>query len=122
MNGGKTYKNERYLIEILQDAKNIFKYEAPLIVKCFLKTLKYFIENGIEFSFSNSFSFVKILKKESKCYVTYRDETDIIPEHYIMKFKVSEQLKHYLNERRQFKSVRHRENLPDNLKRKKDIF
>lgn len=122
MNGGKTYKNERYLIKILESLSSINKYEAPIIIRAFLKTLKYFIDNAIEFSIHDVFDFKKYHKKECKCYVVYKDEMQIIPEHYLMKFSISKKLKDYLNERNEFKNVRHRENLPDGIRRTKDLF
>lgn len=124
VNGGKAYqtKYDEYIGEILEANPNIYKYEVPLIIKAFRKTVKYFLDNCIEFEFTDVFKFAKFHKKDTKAYAHYRDEMIDIPAHDDMKFVVSNKLKDYLNERRDFKDVRHREKLPGGLTRKNDIF
>ena len=123
MSGGNNItKSEKYLIQILEENVNLHKYQAKLIVKAFIKTLTYFICNCIEFSINRVFEYKTVDKKASKCYVRYRDTMEIIPEHKIMKIKFSENLKNYLNSRKKFKDVRHRENLPLGIRRTIKLF
>lgn len=120
-NGGKTIKSYKYIQKIVEENKNLYIYEIPIIMKAFKKTLLYFIKNAIEFSIKDFFDFKKILKKEAKIYLRYRDELGTIPEHYIMKMKTSVNLKDYLNNRNDFKESKHREYLPDGEIRNKKI-
>ena len=124
INGGKVYqtKYDEYIGEILESNSNIYKYEVPLIIKAFRKTVKYFLENCIEFEFTDVFKFERRHKGATKVYAHYRDETITIPPHDEMKFVVTTKLKDYLNSRNKFANVRHREKLPDGLTRKNDIF
>lgn len=124
INGGKVYqtKYDEYIGEILESNSNIYKYEVPLIIKAFRKTVKYFLENCIEFEFTDVFKFKRRHKGATKVYARYRDETITIPSHDEMKFVVTKKLKDYLNSRNKFASVRHREKLPDGLTRNNDIF
>lgn len=107
-NGGKEYKTEKYLTDLLKNTKNILLYEAPIIIRAFIKTLKYFIENAIDFEVGDILEFKKRLKAESKCWVTYRGEFITIPEHYIIKFKTKKKLRDYLNKKNKFQNVKHR--------------
>ena len=124
INGGKVYqtKYDEYIGEILESNPNIYKYEVPLIIKAFRKTVKYFLENCIEFEFTDVFKFERRHKGATKVYAHYRDETITIPPHDEMKFVVTKKLKDYLNSRNKFANVRHREKLPGGLTRKNDIF
>ena len=124
INGGKVYqtKYDEYIGTILESNPNIYKYEVPIIIKAFRKTVKYFLENCIEFEFTDAFQLKRIHKGETKAYAKYRDETITIPPHDEMKFVVHKKLKDYLNSRNEFTNVRHREKLPDGLTRKNDIF
>lgn len=120
--GNKNSKSDKYLIKILEDNANIFKYEAKIIVKAFVKTLAYFINNCIEFSINDILDYKTVHKNACNCYIRYRDEWEIIPEHYIMKIKFTKKLKDYLNSRNEFKEARHREILPDGIRRKIKLF
>ena len=124
INGGKVYqtKYDEYIGKILEPNPNIYKYEVPLIIKAFRKTVKYFLENCIEFEFTDVFKFERRRRGATKVYARYRDETITIPPHDEMKFVVTKKLKDYLNSRNEFANVRHREKLPDGLTRKNDIF
>ena len=124
MNGGKVYqtKYDEYIQKILEENDNIYKYEARLIIRAFKKTVDYFLNNAIEFYINDVFKFIKVFKKESCTYATYKHEIVNIPEHTMMKFKLFPSLKHYLNSRYKFKNARHREKLPDGLVRNKNIF
>ena len=124
INGGKVYqtKYDEYIGSILESNPNIYKYEVPLIIKAFRKTVKYFLEKCIEFEFTDVFQFKRVHKKESRAFAKYRNEFVGIPAHDEMKFSVTKKLKDYLNSRNEFANVRHREKLPDGLTRKNDIF
>lgn len=121
--GGNDHtKTNSYIIKILEENSQIRKYEAPIILKAFCKTVLYFFNNVMEFEIKNVFSFKKIHKKESVMYLRYKDEYYTIPEHDEMKIKVHKSLKDYLNKRKEFKDVRRREILPDNILRTKNLF
>lgn len=121
-NGGKDHVDDKYIKEILYDNARLHKYEVPIILKAFKKTVQYFFNNGIEFSVRHMFDCKIVDKKESKNYVVRKAECQIIPAHKIMKIKVCRELKDYLNERNEYKNVRHRERLPHDKKRINKLF
>lgn len=120
--GNNNTIEDKFLRKILQENDKIFKYEVPLIFKAFKLTLQYFLENGIEFGIENFFKYVQVNKKEERQYLRYKDEYYIIPEHLEAKIKIEKQFKDYINERQEFENIRRREILPDNIRKKKDIF
>lgn len=113
------YHNE--LKNLLNEHPALYKYEPSLILKAFKKTMWYFINNALEFEFKNFFRFKKIHKKDMKNYVRWRNETQVIPEHDDIVFKVYENFKDYMNCRGKFKDSEHREKL-DDLVRNPKIF
>lgn len=120
--GNNRTKEDKYIKKILAENDKFFKYEIDLMYKAFKLTLQYFLNNCIEFSIENVFSFIKFHKKEYNLYVRYKDEYNTIPAHDDMKFVISKKLKDYLNHRNGFENVRRREHLPDGLKRTRDLF
>lgn len=111
-------KTEKFIKDVLLESGHLYKYEAKIAVKAFKKTIDYFVQNLIEFKIKNFFEFVTFHKKASTIYVPYRKEYITIPEHEDMKFKASEDLKNFLNYRKEFKDSQHKEYLLE-LKRKK---
>ena len=120
--GKKTTRYEKFLVQFLESNTGINKYEVPIILKAFKKTVQDMFNNLEEFSIGDFFKFKKIRKKPMNCYVRYRDEHVIIPEHDDMKFEVHKNLKDYLNRRNEYKDVRHREKFPDGTIVNKDMF
>lgn len=117
-----TTKSDNYIKKILSENKNLYKFEIPLILKAFKLTVNYFLENLIEFEIKEFFKFTLIHTKESRQYSRYRDEYYIIPAHNNLVFKAFQGIKDYLNSRHKFANAKHREFLPDGLKRTKKIF
>lgn len=115
--GGKIVKRDKYIVQILEENKHIYKFEAKLILRAFKKTLQQCFKEFIEFEISNFCRFLKFHRKERQLYVRYRDTYDTIPAHDNMKFRVSESLKAYLNKRGKFADVWHRDHLPDGIDR-----
>lgn len=120
--GNQRTKEDSYIKKILTENNKFYKYEIGLVYKAFKLTLKYFLDNCIEFKIDNVFSFVKFHKKEYNLYVRYKGELKTIPAHDDMKFVISKKLKDYLNHRNEFENVRRREHLPDGLKRTQKLF
>ena len=122
MSGGKQLKTDTYIRKILLGYSSIYKYEALLSMRAFIKTVRYFIDNAIEFSISDAFKFVKYKNVEREAYLRYRDERCVIPEHLSMRIEIEKKLRDYLNSRGEFENAKHREKLPDGEVRKNDLF
>lgn len=115
--GGETkFKSERYIRKIIYENKHFYKYEIPIMFRAFKKTLKYLLENCIEFTINDFCEFKPFHKKDSNIYVRYKNDYTFIPEHKDMKVKASKNLKDFLNYRKKFENARHREYLPDGFK------
>lgn len=115
-------KEDDYILKILQENTQMFKYEVKFVFKAFKMTLKYFLENGIEFKINDFFEFKHVHKKDERQYNVLKDEYYTIPEHLEAKIVVDKKLKDYLNKRNGFEDIRRREELPDGIRRVKNIF